>query len=318
MTKWIAEGGSCHEAVNLHNKIAIITGGNTGIGKTAAYHLATMGCHIVIACRDQTKGEESVHEIRHRAKHYRHYLRRYRSLVKNNEQFEGSVEYMPLDLAELASIQKFTKMFEKKHKYLNLLICNAGVMMCPYATTKDGFELQFGTNHLGHFLLASSLLPLLKQQPNSRVVCVSGVGHNFTPSSFSVDDFFSSNPKHYSPSKAYAFSKLANILFAKQLQKKLENNAIAVSLHPGTVRTELFRHIDGGRAFVIRVFHHLLMKDVEQGTQTTLYCCVHPDIVPGGFYADCRECPTSSAAKDEKLAYELWDRSVKATSKWHS
>lgn len=197
--------------------MAIITGANTGIGKENAIDFARRGAKVYIACRDVQRGEDALKDIK-------------------TASGSDKVFFLQLDLASLDSVREFSRKFHELESQLHLLINNAGVMMCPKALTKDGFEMQIGTNHLGHFLLTNLLLDLLKASAPSRIVNVSSAGH--TMSDINKDDLMSE--KSYSKLKAYAQSKLANVLFSTELAKKLEGTGVTVnSLHPGK---QIFSH----------------------------------------------------------------------------
>ena len=183
---------------DLTGKVAVITGANSGLGFEAAKILAAKGAHIVLAVRDVEKGKQAVGEIK-------------RAVAA------ASLEVLSLDLASLASVRRFAEAFPAAHSRLDMLINNAGVMAIPRRVTADGFEMQFGTNHLGHFALTGLLLPLILKTPSSRIVTVSSGAHMFGKINF--DDLQSE--RSYSKWGAYGQSKLANLLFAYELQRKL-------------------------------------------------------------------------------------------------
>ena len=197
----------------IDGKVVIITGANSGIGKETAIDLAKRGGKIYIACRDQTRGEEALTEIRAASK-------------------SENVFILHLDLASLDSVREFSRKFHELESKLHILINNAGVMACPKSFTKDGFEMHFGTNHLGHFLLTNLLLDVLKAAAPSRIIIVSSLFHivgkirknNLNGESFYFRWF------------QYASSKLANIMFTRELAKRLEGTGVTVNaLHPGKV-----------------------------------------------------------------------------------
>ena len=214
-------GEVCRSKAMLDGKTVIITGGNTGIGKETAIDLAKRNARIILACRSQEKGKKAEVDIR-------------------RESGSSNVHFHQLDLASFKSIRYFAKKVLSEESRIDILINNAGVMYCSFGRTEDGFETQFGVNHLGHFLLTNLLLDKIKQAPEGRIITVSSMGHTF-PSKLNLDTI--NSEAHYSPYDAYHQSKLANVLFTKALAKRLTGtNVTANSLHPGAVDTELLRH----------------------------------------------------------------------------
>jgi len=214
-------GGVCRSKAFLNGKTVIITGANSGIGKETAVDLAKRNARVILACRSVEKGEKAAVEVRKRSK-------------------SDNVVFRQLDLASLTSIQQFAARILEEEPRLDILITNASVMVCPYTKTEHGFEMQFGVNHLGHFLLTNLLLDHLKEAPAARIVNVSSRGYTFGKINF--DDLQSE--QSYEPWAAYGRSKLANILFSRSLAKCLQGtNVTTNSLHPGMVRTDLARHI---------------------------------------------------------------------------
>ena len=219
-------GGVCHSKAKLNGKTVIITGANTGIGLETAVDMAGRGARVILACRNKEKGEAAVAEVKRRS---------------NSE----DAIFVSLDLASLDSVREFAAKVLDEEPHIDILINNAGVMACPYTKTADGFELQFGVNHLAHFLLTNLLLDRLKEAPSARIVTVSSIGHAAGKINFDDLQF----EKSYNKWVAYFQSKLANVLFARSLAKRLQGtNVTAYSLHPGAVRTELGRHV----AFMVR------------------------------------------------------------------
>lgn len=225
-----------------------------------------------------------------------------------------------VDLADLASVREFATRFTKTHSGpLDVLVLNAGVMACPKSKTRDGFDLQFGTNHLGHYVLTLRLLPLLLKADKPRVVTVSALAHRV--GSLSLDDP-NYERRRYNRVGAYAQSKLANVLFASELARRSDNRILSHSLHPGVVATGLVRHIidpANPRAWqkpIVAVFRKVL-KTPAQGAATSIYVATSDDDVVinsnGGYFSDCKPAATSAAAKDAALAAGLWDLSAKLT-----
>ena len=201
----------------------IITGGNTGIGKETAIDLAKRKARVILACRSEQRGETAAAEIR--------------KIAKNND-----VIYRHLDLASLASVRQFCEAVLEDEAHIDILINNAGIMRCPYWTTEDGFEMQIGVNHFGHFLLTNLLLPRLKEAPSARIVNVSSKAYRWSKG-IQFDDINSENC--YNPQVAYGHSKLANILFTRSLARRLKGtNVTTTCLHPGVIWTELGRHME--------------------------------------------------------------------------
>lgn len=213
-------GGVCYSQAKMTDKTVIITGGNIGIGLETAVDLAGRGARVILACRNPDKGEMAVAEVKKRS----------------NSQ---NVTFSELDLASLRSVREFTERILKEQPRIDILINNAGVMAPPYSTTEDGFELQFGVNHLGHFLLTNLLLDRIKEAPSARIITLSSSAHAYGKINF--DDLQSK--LSYSARGAYSQSKLANILFTRTLAQQLKgSNVTAYSVHPGVVRTNLFQH----------------------------------------------------------------------------
>ena len=222
MTRKYFAGRVCHSEAKLDGKVVIITGANTGIGKETAIDLAKRNARVILACRSQEKGKKAEVDVR-------------------RESGNNDVHFRQLDLSSFTSIRKFAKEVLEEESRVDILINNAGVMYCPYAKTEDGFETQFGVNHLGHFLLTNLLLDRIIQAPEGRIINVSSSGHTLTRG---LDlDTINSEDK-YNRYDAYHKSKLANVLFTKALAKRLEGTSVAAnSLHPGVVDTELGRHM---------------------------------------------------------------------------
>ena len=224
-------GRSCRSKKRLDGKTAIVTGANTGIGKETAIDLAKRGARVIVACRDVKKGSDAVRDIK--------------AASKSEE-----VILKKLDLASLASVRQFSEEILQEESHIDLLINNAGVMLCPYHLTEDGFEMQFGTNHLGHFLLTNLLLDRIKESAPSRVVTVSSGAHFY--GSLDFDDMMWA--RNYKSVGAYTRSKLANVMFSRELAKRLEGTGVSTySLNPGIINTELTRHTVAGWKIIFAV-----------------------------------------------------------------
>lgn len=295
-------GPLCHYSPNLSSKIIIITGANSGIGRYAAEVLAKLGATIILACRNLQKANKTKESIQRR--------------TGNNK-----IEVIPLDLADFASIRLFVKTFKEKYNKLDILLNNAGnINYSDNNLTKDGFEIEFGSNHLGHFLLTNLLLPTLKNAAPSRVVNVSSLAYKS-----GKNEYKEIRAEHYhGVNYAYSRSKLANILFTRQLAKNLEAEKIevkVVALHPGVILTGLNQKMEERYwwvrllVFILRPLIYVIFKDVRHGAQTSLHCALveHENLVNGGFYADCQVKETLPHARDEQAMKELWELSVQAT-----
>lgn len=278
---------------DLTGRTAVITGANSGIGRTAAVALAGAGAHVVFAVRDLERGRTAANSVR------------------------GSTEVRRLDLADLSSVREFTEGWEGRP--LSLLINNAGVMMLPQQQTRDGFEMQFGTNHLGHFALTNLLLPYV----TDRVVTLASSAHRWGDATIDFDDL--NLTRSYTPQRAYARSKLANLLFTLELQRRLTEAGSAVratAAHPGYAATNLATHIANpfARAIVPLTNKFLAQNDVD-GALPTLYAATQD--LPGASYVgpdgkgESKGAPTlvgrTTAASDPVAARRLWTASEELT-----
>jgi NAD(P)-dependent dehydrogenase (short-subunit alcohol dehydrogenase family) len=297
--KWTVE-----QIPDQSGRIALVTGANSGLGLITARELARVGARVVLACRKMEKGAAALGEI-------------------TTEIPEAAAELVALDLASLDSIRSFAQEFTKTHDGLDLLINNAGVMAPPRRTTRDGFELQFGTNHLGHFALTGLLLGALEGRKRARVVTVSSTAHRMGRIDF--DDL--QGERRYRRWRAYGQSKLANLLFALELDRRLRAAGSAISslaAHPGYAATNLQSAsapmLD--RA-VMAVTNRLIAQDAEIGALSLLYAATQPAL-EGGTYVgpDGRgehrghpqpEAAPTSAALDQAVAARLWIVSEQAT-----
>ena len=239
-------------------RVVVITGANTGIGFEAAKYFVERRAKVVMACRSMAKADAAHAKIK-------------------AADPEADLELMALDLSRQASVKEFATAFLARHDRLDLLINNAGVMMCPFERTEDGWELQFATNHLGHFTLTGLLLPKLLEQPDSRVVNVNSMAANFGKLQ---DDPIYVNGK-YDRMEAYGQSKLANLLFTWELKKRLSaagKSTIVTAAHPGWTATDLQRHVG-----VFRFMNHVIAMKPEQGSLPTMRAAVDPDLNGGEF-----------------------------------
>jgi NAD(P)-dependent dehydrogenase (short-subunit alcohol dehydrogenase family) len=287
------------EGIDLSGKVALVTGGSSGLGQETARVLAERGAHVILTARDMPKGEAVAEEIR--------------STTGN-----GNVEVEELELGSLKDIRAFAQRFLARHPMLHIMVNNAGVMACPQAKTADGFELQFGSNHLGHFLATCLLVPALRQGAPSRVVSVSSRGHHMSPVVF--DDIqFERRP--YDKWLAYGQAKTANVLFAVGLDRRLGNRGVhANALHPGGIMTELSRHLQGEDwEFLQKRTSGMKFKSVEAGAATQVLAATAPEFEGrGGLYLeDCQIAAVDDApgalsgvksyALDPQNAERLWE-----------
>lgn len=285
-------GVSYKGTTRIDGKTVLITGANTGIGKETAIDLAKRGAKIIMACRDVDKAKTAAEEIK-------------------NATGSSDLVVKHLDLASLKSVRRFADDINASEKKLDILINNAGIMRCPFWKTEDGFEMQFGVNHLGHFLLTNLLLDLLKKSAPSRIVTVSSMAHERGTINF--DDI--NSEKEYNEGRSYSQSKIANVLFSRELSKKLEGTGVTTySLHPGVIRTELTRHWEKNQLWkmVFSILKYFIKTPVE-GAQTTIYCAVEESLAnqTGKYYSDCAEKIPSKAAQDDATAKKLWELSEK-------
>lgn len=292
---------------DLRGKVAIVTGANSGIGYEVAKALAEKNAQVILGVRNNDRGAEAVHQM-----------------LKQNP--KSVVAMRCLDLANLESIREFAKNYQRDFNRLDLLINNAGVMALPRRTTEDGFEMQFGTNHLGHFALTGLLLSSLLSTPKARVVAVSSRLHENGEIRF--DDLMAE--ESYDKNHAYAQSKLANLLFAYELQRRLENHGadtISVAAHPGYAATNLQTagpEMEGSQVgtLMMRTANAIFAQSAAMGALPILYAATQPGLEggeyvgPTGFWkmrGHPAVYPSSPASYDQDAASKLWDVSARLT-----
>lgn len=294
---------------SLKGKVAIVTGANSGLGLHTAIGLAGAGATVVMACRNADKAAAALAEVRGKAP-------------------GAQVEVMPLDLADLASVRKFAADFSAKYPRLDILCNNAGVMAIPYAKTRDGFEMQVGTNHFGHFALTGLLLDKLKATPGSRVVSVASMAHNWTRGMDLDDPFF--EHKRYMKWDAYGKSKLANLLFIFELNRRLKKAGVGVTAaaaHPGYSDTNLqfvapqIEKSALGR-LSMQIGNAIFAQPAAMGALPSLYAASMADVDGGDYigpdgFKQMRGHPTKVGcrrlARDEKLQNRWWVLSERLT-----
>lgn len=285
-------------------KTAIVTGANTGLGYETTLELAKKGIHVVVACRNKDKAAEARSNLL-------------------DEVDGASLEIMVLNLASLESVRSFAEAFSESYEKLDLLINNAGVMIPPYSTTEDGFELQFGVNHLGHFLLTALLIDIIPDNSESRIIHLSSIAHKQGRIHF--DDL--QWEESYSRQEAYSQSKLACLMFADELDRRLRKNGkhkLSVCVHPGTSLTELGRHVPG---FLYDIFKYtlgpLLTHPPHEAALPTLKAALGKDVAGGDFFGpqgfmDMKGPPGNAeraeVARDAQTAQKLWQASEELTS----
>ncbi|KAF7480921.1 retinol dehydrogenase 14 [Marmota monax] len=286
----------------MHGKTVLITGANSGLGRATAAELLRLGARVIMGCRDRARAEEAASQLR------RELCEAEGPGLSPDVGGAGELVVKELDLASLRSVRTFCQELLQEEPRLDVLINNAGVFQCPYTKTEDGFEMQFGVNHLGHFLLTSLLLGLLKSSAPSRIVVVSSKLYKYGEINF--EDL--NSEQSYNKSFCYSRSKLANILFTRELARRLEGTNVTVNvLHPGIVRTNLGRHIH--IPLLVKPLFNLVswafFKTPLEGAQTSIYLASSPEVegVSGRYFGDCKEEELLPKAMDDSVARKLWD-----------
>lgn len=279
-------------------KTIIITGASSGLGKEATKVLAQKQAHVIMAVRNTAKAEKVKAEILQTVP-------------------TANLEIRSLDLSSLSSVKTFSEEILAEQKSLDTLINNAGIMMCPYSQTEDGFEIQMGTNHLGHFALTGHLMPLLKRTRGARVVVTSSIAHKTGDINFEDLNWES---RKYNTNKAYSDSKLANLYFTYELVDRLKADEAAplvICAHPGWTKTELDRH-SGLASFI----GNIIAQKVDMGTLPTLRAATEPTAKPGDYFGpkgmmEMRGYPVLVASNelshDREKAKRLWEMSAELT-----
>ena len=296
MTNWTSE-----DIPNLDGKTIIVTGANSGLGYESTLALAEKGALVVMACRNLEKGRKALENIK--------------TVVPS-----AQLDLMELDLADLKSIHAFAAAFKGKYDRLDVLLNNAGVMLTPRRLTADGFESQFGINHLGHFALTGLLLDLLLKTPESRVVAVSSQMH--VDGKMVWDDLM--GEQSYNNQDAYRQSKLANLLFAFELNRKLQatgSTTMAVGAHPGMADTNwVANNLSGLMKFFMGLMAPLMSQKADLGALSQLFAATSADVKTGGYYGPDGvrkgypvEVRAAEAAYDEADAQKLWALSEELT-----
>jgi len=285
------------EGVDLSGKTALVTGASGGLGAETARALASKGAAVTLAVRNVAKGEEVAEAIR--------------------ASTGSEVDVVELELASLESVRACAEGWLASHGPLNLLINNAGIMACPLARTDNGWEIQFATNHLGHFLLTMSLLGALKDGAPSRIVNLSSGAHRFGGVDFDDIHF---NQREYNKFAAYGQSKTSNVLFAVELGRRLEGTGVTINaVHPGVIMTDLGRHLtpeDLANFPGATSVEEMKFKTVESGAATSVWAATSPELEGrSGLYLE--DCHVASAATEDgvQVGYSSWATDPEAASR---
>ena len=287
---------------DLTGKVILVTGANNGIGYEAAKEFTRKGAQTILACRNMNKAQTALAKIQ-------------------TEIPNALVEVMSLDLSSLQSVREFAEAFKAKYDRLNVLVNNAGIMMVPYGFTQDGFERQFGINHLGHFALTGLLLDLILATPEARVVNVSSLAHRGGKMDF--DNLMFEGGQGYERQAAYGRSKLANLLFTYELQRKFEEHgvdAITVAAHPGVSNTNLADHMPGVK--ILKPLFGGILQSAAMGALPIIRAAVDPDATGGQYYGPDGKnerggfpvvVSSSEASHNQADAQKLWEMSDELT-----
>lgn len=282
----------------MEDKTILITGANDGIGRATAARLAARGAHLVLACRNEAKAQLVAKAITEETGNHR-------------------IDTLPLDLASLSSVRAAADEFLAEHPKLDVLINNAGVYTERLELTEDGYELQFQVNHLGHFLLTLLLLPAIRCNCHcSRVINVSSALHQKGGLDFGWLRG-EPGPAHYNGGKAYAQSKLCNVLFTMELDRRYGEELVTNCLHPGVVGTRLANKKAGALTSAVWSMYKPFAADPDRGARTSVYLATSPEVRDvSGRYFDEHQClqKPSSIARNEQLARRLWEYSERATA----
>ncbi len=290
------------DSPSLEGKIAVVTGANTGLGYETAKALAKKGAHVIMACRDLRKAKAAMGKIKEAYP-------------------QASLSMEVLDLGELASVRAFAENVKQAHAHLHLLINNAGLMMPPYGKTKDGFEIQWGVNHLGHFMLTALLMPQLEAGGDARVVHLASLAHKWGEIYFDDLNF----EKSYNKQKSYGQSKLACLMFGYELQRRLEaagSEVKSLVAHPGVSDTELSRYLPKWMQALSPVFSKIVAQSARDGAMPTLRAALDSELSGGEYigpdgFGEMKGKPvvvnSHPKSKNKAVAQKLWEVSEKLT-----
>ncbi|MGW2283949.1 oxidoreductase [Streptomyces phaeochromogenes] len=286
-------GWTAHDIPDQSGRTVVVTGANSGIGYVTARELARRGARVVLACRSESRGTEAADRVA-------------------VEVAGAEVEFAPLDLGDLDSVREFTAAYGRRYDRLDLLVDNAGVMALPQGRTADGFETQFGVNHLGHFALTGLLLPALLATPGARVVSVSSFVHALA--NIDINDL--NSERSYGRWTAYGRSKTANLLFVHELARRLAavgSDVVAAAAHPGYAATNLMtvaprmRGRKGSERFM-EIGSRFVAQSAEAGALPTLYAATAPGVRPDSFTGPSILGLRGSPAKSRRARWTLNDR----------
>jgi NAD(P)-dependent dehydrogenase (short-subunit alcohol dehydrogenase family) len=290
-----SETGAIH---SMQDKVVLITGGNTGIGKETAIALAKLGARVTITSRDPDKGQAALADIRRQAG-------------------SDAVECMRLDLASLASVRAFAAEFLASHPRLDVLVNNAGLTLSQRSETEDGLESTMGVNHFGHFALTGLLIERLKHSAPARIVVLSSDAHRGALRGLDFDDMQAR--RGYSGMGTYCKSKLANLLFTLELAERLQGSGVTVNaVHPGVVATE-FAGADDVGGLIGRLLvraSHVFSLSPAKGARTSVHVASSPAVegVTGKYFVRSRAVRPSRSAQDKQAALRLWELSEQLTA----
>lgn len=279
------------ENIDLSGKTILITGVNSGLGYESMRILAARGAHVIGAARTLEKAQQACDSV------------------------AGETTAVACELSDPESVMACTEAIKQVFSVLDVILANAGIMTPAKLGLAKGYaeplEMQFATNHMGHFVLVNRLLDLVKAAPQGRVVLLSSMGHMSAPKE-GIDFDNLDCHQGYNPMKTYGRSKLANVLMAVELDKRLAGSSVTVNaVHPGVIRTNLSRDSKGLMNSVISLMANLVERTIPQGAATQCYVATHPSLseVSGCYFADCNVKPPSKQAQDQVLAKRLWDES---------
>jgi NAD(P)-dependent dehydrogenase (short-subunit alcohol dehydrogenase family) len=270
--------------LDLGGKTVLLTGCNSGLGFETMRVLASRGTQIIGVARTRKKAEDAAKKI------------------------EGEITPVACELSDLDSVVACTDEIDAMDRPIDILICNAGIMALPKLQQKYGLEMQFLTNHLGHFVLVNRLLDRVTEADSGRLVMVSSLGH-YTSVAGGINFDNLSGEKHYVPFTFYGQSKLANLLMSNELARRLEGSgATSNAIHPGIIMTPLMRNIGDIRATLTGIFSWPVSRSVEQGAATQCYVAASPTLegVSGHYFADCNPARMSAHGQNPELASSLW------------
>lgn len=275
-------------AEDLEGKVFLVTGATEGIGKAATHQFARRGAALVLVGRSREKGERVVREI---------------ASASGNER----IELLVGDMSRIADVRAVADQFRARHDRLDVLVNNAGALFTEYQTSDDGLEMTFALNHMAYFVLTAALLDLLQKTPGSRVVSTSSFAHR----SGKMDLATIAKRDGKAGLAAYSDSKLANVLFTRELARRLGSRSTANCFHPGFVRTGFGANNRGGAAWLLKVLAPMFARTPEKGAETLVWAATSAEAASytGEYFHDCKPTRMAKLAKDEALARRLWELS---------